>query len=300
MYSMGVAGPTMALIFFNPLCFLLGLIGPLIMWSRVTLKKHTIPQVLAGSICGYILTFMQIYYLTKLMHFVIDIDMFLIIWTILGLSLPPLVLSLTGYLNSKGFHDGYTRKMFHFSAFASFFIFLNFSSLIPTIALVLSGTISISIACFGGLDFSWLKGMRRKSDFPNETFYIILPLIFSLLWIIIGFLLFNKEILLIGTACVAICDAIAEPVGVRFGKHKYNVKAIRGKPSQRSIERSLSIFVSAVIVVLLLTNNLFLSIILSILLTFIEAISPRGTDNITVPLSAAIIVSLWLIMIHNI
>jgi len=182
--------------------------------------------------------------------------------------------------------------MFHFSAFASFFIFLNFSSFIPTIALVLSGTISISIACFGGLDFSWLKGMRRKSDFPNETFYVILPLISSLLWIIIGFLLFNKEILLIGTACVAICDAIAEPVGVRFGKHKYNVKAIRGKHSQRSIEGSVSIFVSAVIVVLLLTNNLFLSMIVSMLLTFIESISPRGTDNMTVPLSAAIIISL--------
>jgi len=89
-HSMGVAGPTTFLMFFNPLCFLLGLIGPLIMWSRVTLKKHTIPQVLAGSICGYILTFIQIYYLTKLMHFVIDIDMFLIIWTILGLSLPPI------------------------------------------------------------------------------------------------------------------------------------------------------------------------------------------------------------------
>lgn len=38
-HSMGVAGPTTVLMFINPWFFILGLLGPLVMWSRVTLKS---------------------------------------------------------------------------------------------------------------------------------------------------------------------------------------------------------------------------------------------------------------------
>ena len=50
-HTMGVAGPTVALTFlfgFSGLLF--GLLIPLVMWSRVKLKKHTISQVLAGGL----------------------------------------------------------------------------------------------------------------------------------------------------------------------------------------------------------------------------------------------------------
>jgi membrane-associated phospholipid phosphatase len=97
-HAMGVTGPTTALMFFTPLGFLLGLLAPLVMWSRITLKKHTISQVLAGSILGYILTFVQIYYLLKIMHFTINVDITLMIWIIIGLILISLVLTLTMYM----------------------------------------------------------------------------------------------------------------------------------------------------------------------------------------------------------
>jgi len=61
---MGVAGPTVALVYlfgFPGLIF--GLIIPLVMWSRVKLKKHTISQVLAGGMVGIILTAVQLYYI---------------------------------------------------------------------------------------------------------------------------------------------------------------------------------------------------------------------------------------------
>lgn len=60
-HSMGVAGPTTALIFaFGPVGFNLGLILPLVMWSRVYLKKHTITQVIAGAMLGFLLTATQL------------------------------------------------------------------------------------------------------------------------------------------------------------------------------------------------------------------------------------------------
>jgi membrane-associated phospholipid phosphatase len=63
-HAMGVAGPTVAL------TYLLGFPGvifwimiPLVMWSRVKLKKHTISQVLAGGLLGIILTAFQLYFI---------------------------------------------------------------------------------------------------------------------------------------------------------------------------------------------------------------------------------------------
>ena len=61
-HSMGVAGPTTALIFaFGPVGSILGLILPLVMWSRVYLKKHTVTQVIAGAILGFLLTTTQLF-----------------------------------------------------------------------------------------------------------------------------------------------------------------------------------------------------------------------------------------------
>lgn len=84
-HAMGVAGPAIALMFFTPLGFFLGLLTPLVMWSRISLKKHTRNQVLAGSVLGYVLTFLQIYCLVKIMNFTININMTLLIGTVFGL-----------------------------------------------------------------------------------------------------------------------------------------------------------------------------------------------------------------------
>ena len=66
-HTMGVAGPTVALTYlfgFSGLLF--GLLIPLVMWSRVKLKKHTISQVLAGGLAGIILTYIQLYFILPL------------------------------------------------------------------------------------------------------------------------------------------------------------------------------------------------------------------------------------------
>ena len=97
---MGVSGPTTALLFFSPLGFILGLLGPLVMWSRITLKKHTTKQVLAGSILCYLLTFVQIYILLNIMNFRISIDIVLIIEIIIALIIIQLIIYLKGYLNN--------------------------------------------------------------------------------------------------------------------------------------------------------------------------------------------------------
>lgn len=63
-HAMGVAGPSVALIYvFGPFGLIFSLIIPLVMWSRIYLKKHTFSQVVMGALLGLILTALQILYL---------------------------------------------------------------------------------------------------------------------------------------------------------------------------------------------------------------------------------------------
>ncbi len=56
-HTMGIAGPTTVLVFvFGVWGILLGALLPLVTWSRVYLKKHTIAQALAGIVAGIALT----------------------------------------------------------------------------------------------------------------------------------------------------------------------------------------------------------------------------------------------------
>jgi membrane-associated phospholipid phosphatase len=59
-HSMGISGPTTGLIFaFGPVGAILGLLGPLVMWSRIYLTRHTVYQVLAGFLFGFVFTTAQ-------------------------------------------------------------------------------------------------------------------------------------------------------------------------------------------------------------------------------------------------
>ncbi|MGB9978656.1 PAP2 family protein [Methanobacterium sp.] len=63
-HAMGVAGPTTVLIYtFGPIGALFAAIIPIVMWSRVYLKRHTVGQVITGALLGFILTILQIHFL---------------------------------------------------------------------------------------------------------------------------------------------------------------------------------------------------------------------------------------------
>jgi membrane-associated phospholipid phosphatase len=62
-HSVGIAGPVAILIYvfgYSGLLFLL--LIPLVMWSRLFLKRHTRNQVIAGASMGFALTAAQIYF----------------------------------------------------------------------------------------------------------------------------------------------------------------------------------------------------------------------------------------------
>ncbi len=63
-HAMGIAGPATALIYlFGWAGLVFSLLVPLVLWSRLHLKRHTPAQLIVGTVLGYFLTAMQIYLL---------------------------------------------------------------------------------------------------------------------------------------------------------------------------------------------------------------------------------------------
>ncbi|BDZ67361.1 phosphatase PAP2 family protein [Methanobacterium ferruginis] len=63
-HAMGIAGPATAIIYlFGWPGLIFSLLVPLVIWSRLYLKRHTPSQLIMGTFLGYLLTTLQIYLL---------------------------------------------------------------------------------------------------------------------------------------------------------------------------------------------------------------------------------------------
>jgi phytol kinase len=81
-------------------------------------------------------------------------------------------------------------------------------------------------------------------------------------------------------------DGLAEPIGIRFGRHKYTTYSIFPiRKYVRSLEGSLTIFITGIIVIFIFkhsfNNTQFLLALatIPIAMTLTEAVSPHTLDN---------------------
>lgn len=148
-----------------------------------------------------------------------------------------------------------------------------------------------------------LEAMNTADSSPGTVYFAIsVTLLFGLLWRPTG-PVDRAPIATAGVMAMTWGDALAAGIGKRIGRHRYRVWG-----SERSWEGSAAMFVAsavAMFLVLLLLPGSLLSPLavpsstgqaLSVALvgaafaTLAEAVSPHGTDNLSVPLVAAAVV----------
>ena len=212
----------------------------------------------------------------------------------IGLLWAYLCLYFAGYLKrNKGLKTGYTRKVFHFLIFTSAVVV---QCLWDTPILCLFGgmtTLIIFYAIFRGHGHLLYEAMARESDAPHRTHYIVVAYIATLIGGLTSNILFGQAAV-VGYLVVGLADAIAEPVGTRFGKHTYRVPSFRGVKSTRTLEGSAAVFLVCLPAIalgillcpeLVLTPRSFLTIpLLCLACMALEAVSPHGWDNATMQL----------------
>jgi len=224
----------------------------------------------------------------------------------LVLFTPPLALyvgffmKVVGYIHQrKKIATPYTRKIFHFGTFISAAIIQIISGL-PFV--ILYGTINailIFYVVYRGDEISFYQAIARSTDGIHKSKFILIPLIMTAFGGLIGNILFGK-LAVIGYLIVGVGDAIGEPIGTKWGRHKYKVPSLFGVPVTRSIEGSISVAITSIIFassgLLVLgtpfNSALILGLICGVVATLTEAISNHGLDNLTAQLIPTAIVFL--------
>lgn len=203
--------------------------------------------------------------------------------------------AFTGWLRVKRkVKAPYTRKIFHFYIFTMAGV-LQLTIGLP--AVVVFGTV-VSVCVFysilRGDKFPFYEAMARPTDQPHRTFFIIVPLFTTVLGGGVANLFFRK-FAYVGYLVGGWGDAVGEPVGTKWGKHKYQVPSLLGVPAVRSLEGSLSVILASFVVAFLGLWAGGISLIYALLAaggcavvsSIVEAFSNHGLDNFTIQVSAA-------------
>lgn len=213
-----------------------------------------------------------------------SLALFIIVWSF-----------LVGRLKiAKSLKTGYTRKIFHFGIFTLAGILQLAFGLTAVALFGTLTTIWILLAVVKGDGFAFYEAIARESDHPHRTLFVIIPLVSTALGGILSNIFF-PEFATVGYLVAGWGDAIAEPVGVRFGRHKYKVPSLGGVPAVRSLEGSLSVFIvgfiAAAIALVFSGNPLSLAILAALAValasTLTEAITNHGLDNLTIQIVAS-------------
>jgi phytol kinase len=198
---------------------------------------------------------------------------------------------LAGHLKERfRLQTGYSRKIFHFFIFslaAAAGLLGGFPA--AQVYGVAVGLVVI-YAVIKGPKSRLYTAMARPTDAPYERYYIIIPLLMTGLGGMASNILFGK-LAVIGYITTGWGDAVGEPVGTAWGRHKYRVPTLTGIKCYRSLEGSLAVFIASFtgcIVVLLAGFSLspahvmILAFCVSIAAVLVEAFTFHSLDNLTI------------------
>ena len=202
--------------------------------------------------------------------------------------------TIAARLRARGVRAPYTRKIFHFVIFTmAVVVHVVFGA--PGVAVY--GSIvaaAVVYATVRGDGFAFFEAMARPSDAPHRALFVLVPLATTALGGVLANLLFG-DFAVVGYLVAGWGDAVGEPVGTRWGRHRYRVPSLAGVPATRSLEGSSAVLLcgaAAAVIVLLLRGYdaptaVGVGLACGLAGALIEAISTHGLDNLTVQLAGA-------------
>lgn len=152
-HTTGLSGPVGALIVLTGLFgALFGLLFPILIWSRITLKKHTMAQAVAGGVQGFFLTVFDMYVIINVFNIVLlniqPLD--LVVWLVLALIITPVTLGLLSYVEIKN-----SKIIFYLTQAIAVVLFIAFAPFDALLILILTIIVSVLISLYANKDYSW-------------------------------------------------------------------------------------------------------------------------------------------------
>ena len=159
-HTTGISGPIAALILLlGPIGAAFGVIYPIVIWSRVLLKKHTLAQAICGGVQGFILTVveMHLYMIVFAMPIYGMVSLEMSILYILAIIITPVILGLLSYSAI-----GNRKMVFILSEIILFVVFLMLMPLSVFIIFVLITLTSVLISLYEGSEFVWFRVLNSS------------------------------------------------------------------------------------------------------------------------------------------
>lgn len=228
-----------------------------------------------------------------LTRFVPSIDTILVVAPV-ALLVGAAAAALASYLRARGVRTAYTRKVFHFTIFTAASVIQLVSGLG---GVVVFGTIVALIVLFAvwrGAEHPFYEALARPNDAPRRTLFIVVPLVTTALGGVLSNLLFPAYAWA-GYLVAGWGDAVGEPVGSRWGRHRYRVPSLAGVAATRSWEGSAAVLLVGALAVTLgglmagfdATTALRVGAAAATAGALVEAVSNHGLDNLTVQVAAS-------------
>lgn len=208
---------------------------------------------------------------------------------------------LAAALRSSGAQVPYTRKLFHFGIFTGAGAVHALGGLGGTNVYGAVVAAFVLAAVLRGEGDPFYEALARETDRPHRTLFIVIPLLTTAVGGLASALLAGP-FAAVGYLVAGWGDAVGEPVGARWGRHRYRVPSLVGVPAQRSLEGSAAVFAVGSAAAWLGAASLGVApgaalapaLAVGAVGAAVEAVSNHGTDNLTVQLAASLS-ALWLL-----
>jgi phytol kinase len=202
--------------------------------------------------------------------------------------------SLAAGLRRRGWRDGDTRKIFHFVIFTTAAA-VRVSADIGVVAAYGAVVATAILVCvWRGEGNPLFEALARQSDRPRRALHVVVPLCATAAGGVTAHLLAGA------LAPVAILvggwgDAVGEPVGIRWGRHRFQVPTVGGVRATRSVEGTAAVLLASFAAAW--AGYTFLGVphadaaaraaAIALVATAVESGSPHGLDNFTVMAASA-------------
>lgn len=200
-----------------------------------------------------------------------------------------------------GMRTADTRKLFHFLIFSGALVVQVIWETPGTAAYGSVVAALVFLAVLRGEGDPFFEALARPTDRPRRGLFVVVPLLSTAVGGVTSNLVAG-EFAAVGYLVAGWGDAVAEPVGVRWGRHRYRVPSLAGVPAERSLEGSASVLVvgsvAAWAAVVLLGYGGWAAVLVAaacgVAATAVEAVSHHGLDNFTLQVAASLVAALLL------
>jgi len=159
-HTTGLSGPVAALILLlGPFGAIFAVLYPIVIWSRVLLKKHTLAQAITGGVQGFFLTVLEMYLFSHLLNMPLYglVSLEESILYILAIIATPIALGILSYVDLSNkkiiFYISQAVLLILFYILVPFNVFAIFAVICLT---------SVLISYWAGDEFVWFNVLKSS------------------------------------------------------------------------------------------------------------------------------------------